>query len=420
MYGLTSGGGASNLGTIFKIKPDGTSYTNLLNFSGASNGSTPDGSLISDGTFLYGMTALGGTSSLGTIFKIKPDGTAYTKLLDFSGTNGNHPDGTLFYDGVYLYGMTYQGGLHNFGVLFRIRPDETGYLDILDFDNVTSGSKPAGSLFYDGTYLYGVTQHGGASGFGTVFKIMPNGTGYTTLLSFTGTNGEYPYYGKLVSDGTFLYGVTADGGASNLGVVYKIKTDGTAYAKLLDFTGTVNGSVPTGQLYYDGSFLYGMSSTRGANNFGVIFQIKTDGTAYSDLFDFSGTLDGNRPLGGFISDGLSIYGVTYQGGANNDGVFFKFHAAGMGVLENNNTINCNVYPNPTSEIVNIEFENVPNKGKIQVYNSLGQVIHLEEIENNSTEFKYIINLSSQPKGVYFVHLQTEKGETTKKIVLIGN
>jgi hypothetical protein len=88
------------MGVIFKIKPDGTGYAKLLDFAGTTNGSYPVGSLISDGAFLYGMTWGGGSGSCnfgcGTIFKIKPEGTGYLKLLDFEGTtNGSKPYGSL-------------------------------------------------------------------------------------------------------------------------------------------------------------------------------------------------------------------------------------------------------------------------------------------------------------------------------------
>src|ERR1035437_9169964 len=86
-------------------------YTKLLDFAGATNGNDPYGSLISDGTFLYGMTQYGGTDSLGVIFKIKPDGSGYAKLIDFTSVaNGSNPSGSLISDGTFLYGMTYGGG----------------------------------------------------------------------------------------------------------------------------------------------------------------------------------------------------------------------------------------------------------------------------------------------------------------------
>src|SRR3989304_2145465 len=93
-------------------------YTKLLDFTGTANGSYSQGSLISDGTFLYGMAGGGGANSKGVVFKIKPDGTGYAKLLDFSGANGSNPGGSLISDGTFLYGMTYEGGANSYGVVF--------------------------------------------------------------------------------------------------------------------------------------------------------------------------------------------------------------------------------------------------------------------------------------------------------------
>jgi uncharacterized repeat protein (TIGR03803 family) len=69
-YGTTYGGGASNLGTIFQMTPDGR-LTTLYSFKGGSEGATPIGGLLQsagDGNF-YGMTSAGGTHNLGTIFR---------------------------------------------------------------------------------------------------------------------------------------------------------------------------------------------------------------------------------------------------------------------------------------------------------------------------------------------------------------
>jgi len=81
-------------------------YTKVLDFTGIPTGKNPIGSLFSDGTFLYGMTQYGGAHFYGNIFKIKPDGTGYTDLIDFNGGNGAYPDGNLISDGTCLYGMT--------------------------------------------------------------------------------------------------------------------------------------------------------------------------------------------------------------------------------------------------------------------------------------------------------------------------
>ena len=220
--------------------------------------------------------------------------------------------------------MTFYGGTNDSGVVFKIKPDGTGYSKLLDFDGAVNGKNPYGSLIFDGTFLYGMTKYGGTNGMGVIFKIKPDGTGYSKLLDFAGvTNGKYPY-GSLISDGTFLYGMTAGGGTNNKGTVFKINLDGSGYLKLLDFTGTANGGNPNGSLISDGAFLYGMTAFGGTNNKGVIFKIKFDGSGYSNLLDFAGSTNGGNPYGSLISDGTFLYGMTYGGGVNGLGTIFKY------------------------------------------------------------------------------------------------
>ena len=93
---MTIGGGVNDSGTIYKIKPDGSGYKKLWDFAGYPNdGSVPlYCTLISDGIFLYGVTGRGGINGMGTIYKIKPDGSSYKKLWDFTGApnDGHEPN----------------------------------------------------------------------------------------------------------------------------------------------------------------------------------------------------------------------------------------------------------------------------------------------------------------------------------------
>ncbi len=63
-YGTTSGGGSSDLGTVFKVTTNGV-WTTLVSFNNA-NGAHPQAGLVlgNDGN-LYGTTASYGTSGLG-------------------------------------------------------------------------------------------------------------------------------------------------------------------------------------------------------------------------------------------------------------------------------------------------------------------------------------------------------------------
>jgi uncharacterized repeat protein (TIGR03803 family) len=108
---------------------------------------------------------------------------------------------------------------------------------------------------------------------GTIFSINTDGTGFHSLLSFTGTNGAIPW-GVLALSGTTLYGMTAMGGISGDGTVFSIGTDGSNFQDMVSFDGT-NGATPWGSVILDGSTLYGMTMYGGVNNKGVLFSLTT-------------------------------------------------------------------------------------------------------------------------------------------------
>ncbi|MES2592593.1 MAG: choice-of-anchor tandem repeat GloVer-containing protein [Bacteroidota bacterium] len=323
LYGNSYGGGSMGAGALFKIKPDGTGFTKLLDFNGGATGFYPLGALISDGTFLYGTATEGGANAKGTVFKIKPDGTSFVRLLSFTGTaNGNSP-GPLISDGVFLYGTTHKGGTSNMGVLYKIKPDGTSYTKLIDFTGSANGNNPAAALFFDGTYLYGVTSWGGTSNFGTIFKIKPDGTEFTKLFDFAGTTTGRSPYGTLVFDGVYFYGTTYQGGTDDFGTIFKIKPDGSEYTKLWEF-GSSYGVNPASTLFPVGDFFYGMTQSGGTNTDGTLYRIKADGTGFSSLVNFN-SLKGTSPWGGLVSDGMFLYGLTDHGGLNNKGTVFKYN-----------------------------------------------------------------------------------------------
>lgn len=327
IYGMTSQGGINDLGIIFKIKPDGSEFTKLLEFQGTINGSNPRGALLLADGILYGMTSEGGVNDKGTIFKISTDGTGYTKLYDFAGLiNGGEPFGSLISDGIFLYGMTVYGGSANKGIIFKIKMDGTGFAKLLDFNGLANGSYPLASLITDGTFFYGTTSSGGANDRGTIFKIMPNGTGYVKLLDFDYTSGiGFNPMGNLFFDGTFLFGLTERGGLYDSGALFKIKPDGTSYSILLNFSPEAkNGVSPSNSLIFDGDFMYGTADYGGIHNYGVLFKIKTDGSNFTKLIDFDDVNYGGVPNSTLIINGGFLFGTTVSGGTADKGTIFKY------------------------------------------------------------------------------------------------
>ncbi len=409
LYGMTAYGGTNDQGTVFKLNPDGSEYVKLMDFNGFISGSTPCGSLISDGIYLYGMAEQGGTFNLGTIFKVKSDGSGFSKLLDFSGLNGSLPYGSLISVGSYLYGMTSGGGTYNEGAVFKIKPDGSDYTKLLDFTHI-NGSNPSGSLIYDGNFLYGMTIIGGINDMGVVFKIKPDGTGYSKMLDFTGVlNGARPY-GSLISDGTFMYGMTYAGGLYDMGTIFRIKPDGSGYEKLLDFEGISNGSKPYDSFFFDGNFLYGMTMKGGISDYGVIFKIRTDGNDYMKLLDFTGFTNGSGPRGTLISDGIFLYGTACTGGINDFGVVFSL--GDILSIEGPNNNNVCIYPNPAGNFVTIAKTDRFKDGTVSIYSINGYLL----MQQSTRELKTVLDISMLAKGVYALKLCDFENAVVKRIV----
>lgn len=314
-YGTTFNGGSGGYlgcGTVFKITPDG-SFTMLHVFNGLDGGN-PRGGLIQgrDGNFY-------GTTSFGTVFKMTPDGTL-TTLCSFNDASGLYPSGLTQGSDGNFYGTTYGQPAGPYGTVFKVTP--SGNLTILcRFAGGNNGYNPMAGLIQgnDGNF-YGTTYEGDFAqglghGYGTIFRITPDGT-LTTLCKFNGNNGTAPY-GKLIqaTDGNF-YGTTSEG-AFGHGTVFKITSSGSL-TTLCSFNGT-NGATPYGGLIQgcDGNF-YGTTLGGGSSSCGTIFKVTPSG-ALTTLCTFNGT-NGAAPYGELVwgNDGL-LYGTTANGGSGNNG-----------------------------------------------------------------------------------------------------
>jgi len=290
--------GTSGYGTVFKSTTNGV-LTSLYSFADANDGANPVAALVqgSDGN-LYGTTEGDGTYTYnyGTVFEISTNG-ALTSLYSFDGYDGAIPRGSLVQgsDGNF-YGTTWLGGTGfdvysdntAYGTVFKISTN--GSLTSLHtFDYTGYGSTPSAGLALgsDGNF-YGSTS-GGFLEEPSLFKISANGV-FTNLYSFTGSGRVIGPSAKLVQGGDGgLYGTTKSGGANNSGAVFKINPDGTGFTTLYTFSmGTLiseessfvtnsDGAFPQAALILVGNTLYGTTSGGGTNGFGTVFSLTLPG-----------------------------------------------------------------------------------------------------------------------------------------------
>jgi uncharacterized repeat protein (TIGR03803 family) len=355
LFGTAYSGGSSGYGTMFKVNTDGSGFTNLHSFTATSgpypntnsDGVNPRAGLISgNSNTLYGTAVYGGSSGNGTIFKVNIDGTGFTNLHSFTKVSGGssinsdgvNPQAGLILSGNTLYGTANYGGSSGFGTVFALNTDGTGFTTLHSFTATScydcpnsDGARPLAGLILSANTLYGTASQGGSSGKGTVFAVKTNGTSFTTLHSFTATlnstnsDGISPTAGLILSGNT-LYGTANYGGSSGFGTVFALNTNGTGFATLHSFTNGSDGANPNAGLILSGSTVYGTAVYGGSSGNGTIFAVNTDGTGFTNLhtFTYSG---GTNPYAGLILSANMLYGTAYQGGSSGKGTVFSLSFA---------------------------------------------------------------------------------------------
>jgi uncharacterized repeat protein (TIGR03803 family) len=330
LYSTTEYGGSHGAGVLYQL--DGNGHERVLytfDLMTANGYGQPTGNVIRDsaGNF-YGTTFIGQADvgyGFGVVYKVNTSGCA-TLLHNFTnGADGGNPYGGVILDAKgNVYGTASGGGASGDGVVFGI--DTSGKETVLySFTGGTDGGFPFGSLISDSAgNFYGTTNGGGAAGAGVVFKLDRSGN-ETVLYSFTGgADGGFPLAGLIRDSAGNFYGTTNGGGASSAGVVFKLDTSGNETV-LHTFTGGADGGFPLWVVLArdSGGDLYGTTAGGGAANEGVVFKIDKSGNE-SVLHSFTGGADGGNPYTGVIlGPEKQLYGVTSSGGKANVGVVFE-------------------------------------------------------------------------------------------------
>ena len=359
LYGTTyNGGNANNDGTVFELVPGiGGAYTEyvLHIFKGGAGGSHPGAGVIMDASgSLYG-TAAGDSTTPGLVFKLSPPTVGsdweWQSIHQFSAANdGSDPNCDLVMDskGV-VYGTTAKGGLYNEGTVFSITPPSspggTWTEQILhNFTGGSDGSKPWSGLVFDSAgALYGTAAAGGASDFGTVYKLTPPSKGVLwplqTLYTFTGKggvapNGKFPMSSLVMDDQGNIFGTTYVGGGLSYGAIFELSPNGSgSYNESVIYAfDDITGANPSDALTPDGwgGFYTTTGAARAELGGSVIHLVPPSASNPSwtadILYSFTGGADGQAPLTSVILNpaGTAIYGTSFYGGTGG-GTAFRIH-----------------------------------------------------------------------------------------------
>lgn len=307
LFGATSAGGEFKKGVIFRLKPDGSDYKILRPIEGGQgDGSYPNSIWVGKDGAVYGSMQ-GECKGYGAVFRCAADGSDYNILHAFTGNRDGaspvilsvDPDGTLF-------GLCLNTSQRPIGI-FRVNPDGNDFKMVYESQPPPGGNYVTGvGMYTDGGdgYFYGVSAQ-------TIFKVKKDGSAYAVVREFQGPPRDINWADRapiLGSDG-MLYGIASSGGKSEGGVIYKIGRDGSGYALIINPGDEALGpralaEGPDGKLY--------VLAGKG------LIRVNKDGSDFTVLQELHG---GFFPWAALVRDG-AFYGMTAEGAKG--GFIFRY------------------------------------------------------------------------------------------------
>src|SRR5450755_562674 len=311
LYGTTIYGGigcgAWGCGIVFELTPPkatGAAWSEKVvhAFTGENgDGFQPVGSLtLGKNGELYGLTSLGGSSNCGAVYRLTPPaatGQTWIEsiLYSFAGPSFSAPQGypadmKLIIDaGGALYGATPFGGRFGYGVVFKILPPKSPggpwtAADLFSF-NESDGASPSGGVVAGSTgTLYGSALAGGSgscsAGCGAIFELTSpaaaGGPWQEAVIcdigrSCGGPSVAFPQTNMVRSGNGVLYGT----GPSVLFALQPPLTPGSPWiaSTIYNFNTATAGVQPSGLAINEDGVLFGTTMQGGACNYcGAVFR----------------------------------------------------------------------------------------------------------------------------------------------------
>jgi hypothetical protein len=359
LYGTANVGGSAPqpAGTVFQLAPPVVHstvwrLTTLYSFTGGSDGGQPLAGLAVDASSrLYGTNQNSNGGAGGVAFELDPPATAgqpwpMSVLHNFTGTDGQSTADSMVFDKTtVLYGAS-GGGVDGKGNIFMLAPPKRAgkpwtVRTLYSFTDAMDGGFPQCRLVHGPTgALFGTAPVGGSGPYnGVVFRLAPAKPAgikwkFEVLYRFPGgINGSQPYPGLVFDPQGAAYGVTWEGGANNVGVVFRVASTGPGLwteTVLYSFAGLAE-SHPFGALLRDsaGNLFGTTSGAAESNETGEIFELSPPGEhggawTFQALHVFAGT-DGGDPVGDLLfGPKQAIIGTTKYGGAADMGTLYRY------------------------------------------------------------------------------------------------
>lgn len=415
--------------------------------------------LDASGNFLWAKNMGGASADWGHSIAVDPAGNVYTTGLfywtaDFdpgAGTFNLTSNGSsdifiskLDSSGNFVWAKNMGGP--SFDIAYSIVIDASGNVYTTGYFYETADFDPGAGTFYmtsdssdvfiskldsTGNFIWAKNMGGSSANIGRAITIDVSGNVYTTGY-FYGTSDFDPGLGNynLTSSGYMDIFISKLDPSGNF--VWARKMGGSSYDAGLSIAVDISGG-----LYTTGSFEGTIDFDPGAGTFNLTSGGNQD--IFISKVDSSGNFMWAENMGGIYHDvGLSIkidaVGNVYTKGLFNGSCDFdpgsgnsiltstgsnsifvsKMSQQSVGITESSHKDNFTVYPNPSSGIFTVEFQNTTVAAEICVYDVLGNCLWRKNYKNEASPN---IDLSTQPKGIYFIEAMFGDKRIIEKLVL---
>jgi len=426
LYGATTLSTSSN-GMIYRINKNGTGFEIIYPFIGVANGYAPLGSLVEDNTgTLYGVTNYSSPGA-GVIFKMNKDGTGYTVLKVFDGAAIYYPVAGLTISGDYLYGACGYGGPEFKGGVFRIKKDGTGYQELHVFNGASDGSNPwAPPIVASNGKLIGTTSGGGNNLSGTLYSIDTTGTNYVIHRHFSdATDGSYPYSGVIQASDGLIYGSTSFSTISlNYGgTIYRLNPDGSGFTVLKVFNQETEGQSSPGTLIdlvsaatpvqwisftarkKERSVLLSWETAQEQNSKNFEIERSSDGRTYKRIGSVSAAGNSNSIIGYSYTDDMPFKGLSYYRLKQID-LDAKFTYSEVAKVNFEAVEKLLVFPNPATDQLTIQLPSNSRFTSTHVLDASGKLVLQKQMTSGSGKLE--LDIRSLSPGWYVIQLRGDK------------
>ncbi|MDD4848831.1 MAG: C10 family peptidase [Bacteroidales bacterium] len=149
-----------------------------------------------------------------------------------------------------------------------------------------------------------------------------------------------------------------------------------------------------------------------------IYNIYTN-TDFRLITTLKGTYNPDDPIPDiFVETGNALIKFETNGYLNSKGWEISWRESSVSVEEQDFLQNMNIYPNPVSHQLHINFSMPQNDNvSLQLYSMTGQLVYHETLSHFIGNYNNTIQVDQFAKGVYLLKLTTAQGITTKKVVI---